>query len=347
MRAALLINLGSPDSPSVPDVRRYLVEFLMDPYVINLPRWLRLILVHGIIAPFRPHRSAKAYAKVWTEQGSPLIVISRRLTEEVAALADIPVRMAMRYGNPSIATVMAEMADSGVDEVFAIPLYPQFAASTRATVMAEVNRVNDALATPMRLVEHPPFFADERYLDVLAEHIRPFLRSGTTKLVFSYHGVPESHIRDADPDGAHRDWAGGPADVDCCPDGVPQPWCYRQQTRFVSNQVAARLGLGPDDYAISYQSRMGPSAWLTPDTAGLLTSLATQGVRRVAVASAAFVADCLETLEELDIRGRAGFLDAGGEEFLRLHCLNDDPRWVGLLADWINEWEAGRAASSR
>lgn len=341
MRAAVLINLGSPDSPSIPDVRRYLTEFLMDPCVINLPLPVRYTLVHGFIARFRPKSSAHAYSQVWTDEGSPLIVISRRLTAGVAALTDIPVVMAMRYGNPSIASVLGELAAQDVDELFVIPLYPQYAASTRKTVMAEVERANAALTNPMRVVEHPPFYQDPRYLDVLADQIRPSLSTGVDKLIFSYHGVPETHIRAADTTNRHRSWPGGPADVDCCPGGVPAPWCYRQQTRLVSTEVANRLGLGPDDYTISYQSRLGPHPWLSPDTAGVLAELPKSGAKTVAVASAAFVSDCLETLEELDIRGRQIFHDAGGQNFIRLDCLNDHPAWVALVAGWINEWVAG------
>lgn len=335
----MLINLGSPASPSPDDVRDYLDEFLMDPYVMDMPAWLRTVIVRGIICRMRPKNSAHAYQQVWTDEGSPLIALTERLRAKVDEHTDIPVVMAMRYGQPSIGAVIADLAARGVDEVYAIPMYPQYAGATYVTVVDEAMRAIDALGCRMDLHVHPPFFDDTRYLELLARNIGEVVDADdSTVVVLSFHGLPESYIRKADTTGGHDSWSYRANHLDCCRAGDPGfATCYRQQTREVAKYLVDALGLDPDRCKVTYQSRMGQARWLTPDTAHTLEQLGSLGVK-VAVASPAFVTDCLETLEELNIRGRDTYLQAGGTDFTLIPCLNDDAGWADLVSTWINDW---------
>ncbi|HZK04583.1 MAG TPA: ferrochelatase [Actinomycetaceae bacterium] len=242
MRAALLINLGSPASPNTRDVREYLDEFLMDPHVMGLPYPLRALLVRGIICNTRPARSAHAYRSIWRPEGSPLILLSEELHGAVAGLTDVPVRMAMRYGQPSIGSVIEELVDDGVRELFVVPLYPQYAASTRQTVMDEVRRVVRELPEghEVTIVERLPWFDDPEYLDLLAGSIgRQLDGLEFDRLLLSFHGVPERHIRKADPSGGHRAWRGGPGTEQCCSHDDPGfNTCYRSQCLVTAHEVA-------------------------------------------------------------------------------------------------------------
>jgi protoporphyrin/coproporphyrin ferrochelatase len=325
--AVLLVNLGSPASTDPADLRRYLDQFLMDPYVIDVPLPLRALIVKGFILPTRPAKSAEAYAKIWTDEGSPLVAISRHTRAALEAKMGVPVGLAMRYGEPSIERGIAELvARCPQDtEYVVVPMYPQYAMATTKTVEVQVEAAMKARGLRRRYVD--AWFADPGYLDACAALIRSALPADTQHLLFSYHGIPERHVRKTDPTGVHC-----LRSVDCCQVSSPaHATCYRHQIVATTNALARRLNLPPDAYSYAFQSRLG-GGWLTPFTDKVLLDFPGRGITRLAVVCPSFIADCLETLEEIDIRGRASFLEAGGESFAYIPCLNDDPAWIDALA---------------
>ncbi len=325
--ALLLVNLGSPASPSEADVRRYLDQFLMDPYVVDLPWPLRRLLV-SLILLRRPAQSAHAYASIWWPEGSPLIVISRRLQEEMRAhWPHGPVELAMRYGEPSIASVLRRLAADGVKRLTFAPLYPQFADSTTTTAIAEARRVIEAHGLSLQLNVLPPFHDRAEYLEALVASAQPFLAAGFDHLLLSFHGLPERHIRKLVKDPRHDLRA---SDSRAVNDDVFAV-CYRSQCLRTAEAFAERAGLQAGQWSVSFQSRLGRDKWIEPYTETRLAELAADGVKKLLVMCPAFVADCIETLEEIGIRGREQFLAAGGEELLLVPCLNDQPQWVAAL----------------
>lgn len=327
----LLVNLGTPASCSTADVRRYLNEFLMDPYVVDLPWPARRLLVSGVILPFRPKRSAEAYAKIWDAAGpgtgSPLVHYSANLASAVRARSGMPCELAMRYGEPSLEDALERLRRQGVERLLLAPLYPQFADSTCTTSEQAVRRL---AGDTMQIDVLPPFYDAPGYQDALAACVREHLPDHWDHLLLSYHGLPERQITRADPTGSHC-----LASPDCC--STPSPahaTCYRHQCLRTSWLLAARLDLDASHYTVSFQSRLGRMPWLQPYTDQVLAELPGRGVRHLVVACPAFVADNLETLEEIGISGRRTFLDAGGESFTLVPCLNDRPDWVETLSDW-------------
>ncbi len=327
MRAVLLLNLGSPASPSVADVRRYLGEFLMDPYVLDAPWPVRRAIVSLAILPFRPRRSAEAYASIWRDDGSPLLHHSQALTAALSAALDVPVELAMRYGEPSIAAALQRLRARGATSVLLAPLYPQHADSTCTTSIAATRAAMAAQGNWGALQVLPAFHADPGYLDAQAEVARPAVIDAD-HVLFTYHGLPERHLRKADPTKGHclvRD--------DCCTTPSPaHATCYRAQCFATTRGLVQRLGLAEGRYSQSFQSRLGRIPWLRPYTDEVLQALPAQGVRKLAVLCPAFVADNLETLEEIGIRGRETFIHAGGVSLSLAPCLNSDPAWVAALA---------------
>src|SRR3990167_4983245 len=325
--ALLLVNLGSPASTEVADVRRYLNQFLMDPYVIDLPWPVRRLLVSLIL--FRsPAASAHAYASIWWDEGSPLVALSRRLqTQMQGQWRHGPVELAMRYGEPSIESVLLRLASQGIRQVTLAPLYPQFADSTVTTVIEEAKRVVRAQALDMQFSILPPFYQQPEYIEALADSARAHLAQGFDHLLLSFHGLPERHLHKLDPSG---ECLKGP---DCCRTASPQVLanCYRAQCLRSAELLAAKLGLRPEQWSLSFQSRLGRAKWIEPYTEARLTELAGQGVKKLLVMCPAFVADCIETLEEIGIRGREQFQAAGGESLQLVPCLNDHPSWVAAL----------------
>lgn len=326
-KAVLLVNLGSPDSPSVPDVRRYLGQFLMDGYVIDAPYLIRKVIVGGFILPFRPKRSAEAYSKIWWKEGSPLIVISRKVQELLAARMEVPVELAMRYGNPSIPSAVERLQSLGAKEVFVVPLYPHYAMST---VTSSVEAVKDAVrhsGASMKLKVVEPFYEEPRYIDALAESARPYVEAGFDHLLVSYHGLPERHLRKTDPTGKHCLKV-----EDCCNQASQAHLaCYRHQVIRTTQAFTERLGIPEDKYTLSFQSRLGKDAWLKPFTVEEARRLGAAGVGRLVVMCPAFVSDCLETLEEIGMGIKQEFTAAGGGSFQLVPCLNDDARWIEVL----------------
>ena len=327
--ALLLVNLGSPASTSVEDVRAYLNQFLMDPYVVDLPWPLRRMLVSLILIK-RPAQSAHAYSSIWWADGSPLVVISRQLQEAVRECwPHGPVALAMRYGQPSIEAELLGLARQGVKRVTLAPLYPQCADSTTTTAIEEARRVMRAHGLKLQVNLVDPFYDQPDYLEALAASVQPYLNQGFDHLLMSYHGLPERHLHKTDPTGSHC-----LKGADCCQQAQGQVLanCYRAQCYKTSEGFAARTGLRPDQWSVSFQSRLGRAKWIEPYTETRLDELAKRGVKKLLVMCPAFVADCIETLEEIGDRGREQFIAAGGQELVLVPCLNAQPQWASALA---------------
>jgi len=339
-QAVLLVNLGSPDSPSVPDVRRYLREFLGDERVLDMPAALRWLLLEGVILRTRPKRSAHAYAKVWTPDGSPLIATSRQVREKLAARTPVPVALAMRYGQPAIAPVLAQLVADGVDDILLFPQYPHYAMSSWETVVAKVFAEAKKFSPALRFTVVQPFYAEAGYIDALVASARPYLEKPYDHLLFSYHGLPVSHLRKADSSQVHCMTA-----PHCCQTCSPaHATCYRAQVFQTTRAFAARAGLDPARWSVSFQSRLAGEPWLEPYSDHELERLPGAGKKNLLVITPAFTADCLETLEEIRITGREAFLTAGGKSFTHIPCLNDHPKFIDFLAGQVDGWIARNTA---
>jgi ferrochelatase len=325
----LLINLGTPDAPTTPAVRRYLREFLSDPRVIDINPVGRALLLNLIILPFRPAKSAHAYRAIWdAERGSPLLSYSRDLAAGVAAKlgGSWCVELAMRYGNPSIASALERLRGAAVDRIVVVPLYPQYAASSTATSVARVMELASARWDVVPLDFVPAFYADPGFLSSFEAVARPALaQARADHVLFSFHGLPERQIQKSDPTSAHCLKSATCCDVLT----ATNQNCYRAQCFATARALASRLSLS--DYTVCFQSRLGRTPWITPHTDVLIDELAKQGKKRLAVLCPAFVADCLETLEEIGIRARAQFKAAGGEELTLVPSLNATPTWIDTV----------------
>ena len=334
-KGILLVNLGSPESPTPKDVKKYLGEFLMDERVIDVPLWARTLLVKGIILNTRPKQSAKAYQKIWWDNGSPLIVLSEQLQEKVQEKVDYPVALAMRYGSMTIKKGLQELVDKGVEDVFLIPLYPQFAMATTETILVLAEEVREANFPNLKIDSLPAFYNKPEYIKVLAESIKGHLKGKNYEhLLFSYHGVPERHIRKSDITNGHCK-----IDGSCCETASKaHEFCYRHQCKEVTRLVGEYLGLEDNTYSTSFQSRLGFDPWLQPYTDRTIERLGKSGIKNMAIVTPAFVSDCLETLEEIAMEGEELFHEVGGKNFRTVPCLNTNQDWVELLADWINQW---------
>lgn len=326
--ALLLVNLGSPASTSVADVRRYLNQFLMDPYVIDLPWPVRRLLVSLILIK-RPEQSAHAYASIWWPEGSPLVVLTRRLQEAMRPhWRHGPVEVAMRYGEPALPTVLQRLAAQGVRKVTLAPLYPQFADSTVTTVVELARATIREQKLPLEMRELRPFYDQPEYIDALVASARPYLQQAFDHLLLSFHGLPERHLKKVDPTGKHC-----LQNADCCRNASAETLavCYRAQCLRTAEAFARQMGLPDGKWSVSFQSRLGRAKWIEPYTETRLDELAKGGTRKLLVMCPAFVADCIETLEEIGDRGREQFIEAGGEELTLVPCLNDHPQWIEAL----------------
>lgn len=334
-KGALLVNLGSPDSTDPKDVKKYLGEFLMDERVIDLPYIARSILVKGIILNTRPKKSAKAYQKIWWEEGSPLIVLSERLQHKIQNNTSVPVALAMRYGSPNIMEGLQELADKGVTEVLLFPLYPQFAMATTETILVLAEELRKQHFPHMQFTSVPPFYNHPDYVRILSQSIAEKLEHiDYEHLLFSYHGVPERHIRKSDITKSHCK-----IDGSCCKTpSKAHAYCYRHQCYETTRLVAETLQLKEDTYSTSFQSRLGFDPWLQPYTDRTIERFGKEGIRKMAIVTPAFVSDCLETLEEIAMEGEEIFHEVGGKEFTTIPCLNDRDDWSNMLARWIDEW---------
>jgi ferrochelatase len=332
-QGVLLINLGSPDSTAVPDVRKYLREFLMDPRVLDAPWPIRWCVVNLAILPTRPAQSAEAYKQIWTKEGSPLVVTSRNVQRELQRrLGDgFPVDLAMRYQSPSIESALANLHRQGVTELLVIPLFPHFAMSSFETAVVRTQELAAKLAPGMTLKIAEPFYANPDYIAALAAASADHLNGGYDHLLFSFHGLPERHLRKADTTGSHC-----LATPNCCQ--TPSPahrTCYRAQCFATVRAFVEAAGVPADKYSVSFQSRLGRDPWLKPYTDFELVRFAETGVKKLLVICPAFVCDCLETLEEIAMRGREIFIEAGGQEFALIPCLNEHPLWLDALEKMV------------
>jgi len=332
-RGIILINLGSPDSTEVKDVRRYLNEFLMDERVIDMPYLQRLLLVKGIIVPFRAPKSAAAYKSIWWKDGSPLIVLTKQLQQAVQQHLDEPVEIAMRYGNPSPKEAYDKLLQQspGIEEVIILPLYPHYAMSSYETGVEYMKEIYKKYKYSFNLTFIDPFYNDADYIHALAESIKPYVQEAYDKILFSYHGIPERHVIKCDSSKKHCLKVN-----DCCHVASPaHAYCYRHQTIITTELVSKALALPKEKTEQTFQSRLGRDQWLLPYTAKRLTELPAEGIKKLLVVCPAFVSDCLETLEEMAEEGKEIFLHAGGESFTLIPCLNLHPLWINTIAKWL------------
>jgi len=314
--AVVLINLGTPQAATAAAVRRYLREFLSDPRVIELPRWIWWPILYGPVLALRPSRSAAKYASIWTAEGSPLLVQSQRqaaaLAQELARRGlELEVALAMRYGEPSIGAVLQQLRARQVTRMLMLPMYPQYSATSTGSAVDGVNRVLARVrdVPEVRWIKH--FADDAGYIEALrASVLEHWARHGRgERLVMSFHGLPRRNLDLGDP--------------------------YHCECQKTARLLAAALQLAPDAWRVSFQSRFGRARWLEPSTVDTLQSFARDGVERIDVICPGFVADCLETLEEIGIEGQASFLQAGGRELRTIACLNDSAGFIGALADLV------------
>jgi protoporphyrin/coproporphyrin ferrochelatase len=338
-KGVLLVNLGSPNSPSVPDVRRYLRQFLMDARVLDVNWLVRFCIVNFAILPSRPKQSAHAYQSIWRPDGSPLIVISAHVRSQLQQRLSIPIELAMRYQNPSIPDAVRKLSEKGVDDVLLVPLFPHYAMSSYETAVVRVKEVAAKLAPAMAIHVQPPCYNQPDYVAALVASASEFLAKGYDHLLFSFHGLPERHLRKSDSTGRHCLAANN-----CCE--APSPahaTCYRAQCFKTVAAFVQQAGVRQGKYSVSFQSRLGRDPWLKPYTDYELAQLPARGVKRLLVICPAFVSDCLETLEEIGIRGRETFMSAGGTQFAQIPCLNEHPLWLEALEKMVTAFVATKA----
>jgi len=328
-QGVLLINLGSPDSTAVPDVRKYLGEFLMDPRVLDAPWPVRWCIVNLAILPRRPAQSAEAYEKIWTREGSPLVVTSRNVQRELQRRVgdSMVVELAMRYQSPSIESAIEDLHSKGITDLLVFSLFPHYAMSSFESAVVRAQEVAQKIAPEMRLKIAAPYYNDPDYIAALVASAEDSLKPGYDHLLFSFHGLPERHLRKSDPTRSHC-----LATPNCCETpSVAHNTCYRAQCLATVRAFVLAAGVPEGRYSVSFQSRLGRDPWLKPYTDFEFVRLAENGVKKLLVICPAFVSDCLETLEEIAMRGREIFIDAGGKEFALIPCMNEHPRWLDAL----------------
>ena len=327
----LLINLGSPKKLTKKSVREYLKVFLSDDYVLDLPKILQQIILRVFILPFRPKKTLEAYELIWTPEGSPLIISTESIANKLSLKTGWDVDYAMRYEDPSIENALLNFKNKGIYKIIVISLYPHNALATTITTEIETRIVANKISEDFELVFTKPFFDNEIYINALSNTIKPHIKKASfDKIVFSYHGIPKRQAKKTDETGEHCF-----SDSNCCEiagDGSKD--CYRSHTRIASDLTAKKLGLSDDQWEVAYQSRLGPG-WLTPFTDKRLAELPEEGKKNIAVLCPSFISDCLETLEEIDIRGRKTFFDAGGEIMTYIPCLNDSEDTINLLENLV------------
>ena len=319
-RGILVVNLGSPEAPTTAAVRRYLNEFLMDPHVLAMPWVLRRLLVSAIMVN-RPRRTARAYQRIWNETGSPLVSLTSSVADGIRQQTGLPVAVAMRYGTPQVDAAIRTLGD--VDEIVLMALYPQHADSTRTTTIKRVARE----LSGKRLLVLPPYYNNPDFLSVFGAHVKKHLPASAEHLLFSYHGLPEHHITNADPTGSHclR------TESCCVTHSIAHDTCYRHQCFSTTRAIGSLIDI---DHSQSFQSRLRPGRWLQPSSSQHATTLAQQGVRHLAVVCPAFAVDNLETLEEVGQQLSLTFRKAGGKELILIPALNDEPEWIQVLSKW-------------
>ena len=310
MKGVLIINLGTPDNLELPSVKKYLKEFLSDSYVVDIPTIIRKILVNFIIVPFRSRKTQKAYKSIWTKNGSPLIINTNLIKEKLDQKIEYPVEMAMRYQNPSIEKGLISLEEKGCKEIIVLPLYPHYAEATSLTTKLKVKDVKDKLDLDLKLSFLDEFYNEDGYIESLSKQINSHLNDDVDFLLFSYHGIPKRQNVRTNP-------------------------TYEEQVKLASKLCAERLDLKDDQWGVAFQSRIGPG-WLQPFTDKVLENLPKNGIKKIAVVCPSFVADNLETLEEINIEARETFIEAGGEKFVFIPCLNNDDNWIAFLVKYVS-----------
>jgi len=335
MIGILLIQLGTPDSPTPRALRRFLREFLMDPRVIDIPSFFRFLLVQGLVVPFRSSKSAQAYASVWSDRGSPL----RMHTEDLAlGLSEnfksrAPIEIGMRYGSPSIADAWKRLKAKGVSHVMIAPLYPQYASASTGSSLEEATRVLSEEWCIPKISTLAPFYERKEFIEAFASGVDSDRLKSCDHFLMSFHGVPERHILKGDPEGSCC-----LKSEDCCRvENSVNMNCYRRQCIKTAEALSERLGIPRSKWTLCFQSRLGRTPWLKPYTDLVLGDLAQKGVKRLGVFSPSFVADCLETLEELGIRAKSDFKSFGGDDLILFPCPNASRTWVSGLTRLLEE----------
>ncbi|WP_419420313.1 ferrochelatase [Legionella sp. D16C41] len=318
----LLINLGTPKSPAPVDVRRYLKQFLADKRVINLSAPLRYILLYTLILPFRPKQSSHAYKSIWTEEGSPLLVNHQRLVNKLKTkLTDTKVALAMQYGEPSINEALEVL--KSCSQITILPLYPQYSSAATGAALEKTLKLLAKRPTHPSLLIMRDFFNHPSFLQAQAAAIKPYIEKHD-HLLFSYHGIPERHLKEIGCKNICQT---------CPPIEEANSICYKAQCQQTTTELAKILALPAEKFSMSFQSRLGRTPWIKPYTDFILPDLAKRGIKKLAITCPAFVADCLETLEEIGIRAREQWLSLGGEEFTLIPCLNDNNEWVQAIIE--------------
>ena len=327
----LLINLGSPKELSKKSVRQYLRVFLSDDNVVDLPKFFQQFILRLFILPFRPKNTLEAYEKIWTKEGSPLIISTESIANKLTEKTGWNVEYAMRYEEPSIEKALHKFKKNEINKIYVISLYPHNAMATTVTTELETRNVAMNVSNDFELIITKPFFDNEEYINAMVNTIRPYVENKSyDKIIFSYHGIPKRQAKKTDETGEHCF-----STSNCCEienDGSKD--CYRSHTRIASDLTAKKLGLKDDQWEIAYQSRIGPG-WLTPFTDKRLAKLPEEGKDNIAILCPSFISDCLETLEEIDIRGRETFLKAGGKNMTYIPCLNDSEDTINLLENLV------------
>jgi ferrochelatase len=337
-KGILLVNLGSPDSPDVADVRKYLKEFLMDGRVLDMNPLLRYLVVNLTILPSRPKQASHAYKSIWTREGSPLIAISKKVRKKLQERVTVPVELAMRYQNPSIPEAIGRLVERKVDDLLLIPLFPHYAMSSFETAVERVKEVAAELAPGMRIKVQKPYYNLPDYVAALIGSAEDYLKKGYDHLLFSFHGLPERHMKKADPTGWHC--LNRP---DCCEiPSTAHATCYRAQCFQTVKMFVEAAGVPKEKYSVAFQSRLGRDPWLKPYTDVELERLAKAGIEKMLVICPAFVSDCLETLEEIGMRGKEAFKQAGGKELQQIPCLNDHPFWIAALEHMATQFVSNK-----
>ena len=327
----LLNNIGSPISVDLKDVRRYLGEFLMDPNVIDLPIFFRWLLVKGIVVNTRSLNSQRAYKKIWTKDGSPLIAITKKVAKKLQADLELPVALGMRYSRPNIIDGIRKLVDKGVNHIVFIPLYPHYAMSSFESSELFFKQALKAFNS-VSFTILPPMYQDHDYIKALAEKIKPYFKMNKDHLVFSYHGLPLSHLPKTKGGNKHC-----LKEKNCCEiNHACHQYCYRHQVYQTSRLVAESLKLERKDYDVAFQSRLNKN-WLQPFTDVLVPELINRGKKNLVLVCPSFLIDCLETLEEIDLRLKQEALSLGVLSFKRVPCLNTDKTWLHVLKKKINE----------
>jgi len=330
MKAILLVNLGSPRDLKLSSIKEYLTEFLTDDNVIDLPKIIQKILVKNIIVPFRSKKTQEAYNSIWKKDGSPLIINTKSLAKKLSDKTNYSVEIAMRYQYPSIKQAIEKLINKGCKEIIAVPLYPHYAQSTIFTTENKIKEISTSLGGNLKISFIRPFYNEEGYINALTSLIKESLPSDFDHLLFSYHGIPERHVKNTDPSKTHCLKV-----KDCCNiKADAHQFCYRHQVLETTKLCAKKLNIEKEKWSVSFQSRIGPG-WLKPFTDKVLDELPEKNIKKLAVVCPAFVADNLETLEEINIRAREQFIHNGGIEFTYIPCLNDNNNWVDFLSNYI------------